>query len=109
MKFNWHHKRAFQVLLATVALDAVFGLLYALADHVHPLHGMYCAIGTATTVGCDVPPANGPAYVLSTVMMLTVVPLFAAVFSFFTSGLTADHVDAKTDRQTAEIKEHVRP
>jgi HAMP domain-containing protein len=71
------------------------------------LHGLYCAIGTATTVGCDIPPATGPAYVLTVAMMVTVVPLFAAVFSFFTSGLTAGHVDALTDQQTRAITGHV--
>lgn len=105
---NWHHKRALQVLAATFGLDGVLGVLYGLADHVHALHGVYCALGTATTVGCDIPPANGYAYVLSAVMMLTVVPLFAAVFSFFTSGLTADHVDVKTETQTTELKQHLR-
>lgn len=107
MKINSHHKRALQVLGATVTLDVILGVLYGLADHVHVLHGMYCAIGTATTVGCDIPPVNGYAYVLSVVMMLTVVPLFASCFSFFTSGLTADHVDAKTENQTTELKQHL--
>ncbi|HEY1700878.1 MAG TPA: hypothetical protein VGG75_14300 [Trebonia sp.] len=104
---NVHHQRALLVLVLTLALDVALGVLYGLADHVHVLHGMYCALGTATTVGCDILPANGFAYVLSAVMMVTVVPLFASVFAFFTSGLTADHVDTLTDKQTQDIKEHV--
>jgi hypothetical protein len=104
---NVHHKRAVIALLITIVLDVVFGALYGLADHIGVAHGLYCATGTATSVGCDVLPANGPAYVLSTLMMLTILPLFAAIFAFFTSGLTADHVDRKTDKQTDEIKEHL--
>lgn len=107
MKDNWHHKRAVQILALTVSLDAIFGVLYSFAERIPALHGMYCALGTATTVGCDIPPDNGFGYVLEVAMMLTVVPLFAAVFSFFTSGLTSDHVEKLTDAQTQQIKDHV--
>lgn len=107
MRWNAHHKKATQVLIATVALDAALGVAYGMADDIHWAHGMYCALGTATTVGCDVPPATGAGYVLSAIMMLTVVPLFAAVFSFFTSGLTVDHVDTATQKQTDDLKAHV--
>lgn len=100
---NKHHQRALKVLAVTMLLDVILGILYAVAENIHVLHGMYCAVGTATTVGCDIPPDNGFSYVLSAVMMLTVVPLFAAVFSFFTSGLTADHVDARHK----QMKEHI--
>ena len=107
MNFNRHHRRALKVLAVTVVLDVILGVLYGVAEHVHVLHGLYCAIGTATTVGCDIPPDNGPAYVLTVIMMLTVVPLWGATFSYFTSGLTSDHVDAAASGQTAELKEHV--
>ncbi|HVT98448.1 MAG TPA: hypothetical protein VHE33_13175 [Acidobacteriaceae bacterium] len=100
---NLHHRRAAAVLVVTAVLDVALGVLYGLAERIHILHGMYCAVATATTVGCDIPPDNGFSYVLSAVMMLTVVPLFAAVFSFFTSGLTADHVDTRHE----QIKEHL--
>lgn len=89
-----HHRRALQVLGATVALDIILGFLYAWQDGIPALHGLYCAVGTATTVGCDAGPATAGAYVVSAIMMVTVVPLFGSVFSFFTTGLTADHVDA---------------
>lgn len=104
---NTQHKRALRLLGVTVLLDSVFGILYGMADHIGVLHGLYCSTGTATSVGCDVLPANGPAYVLSFLMMLSILPLFAAVFSFFTTGLTVAHIDVKTDKQTAEIKEHL--
>lgn len=106
---NLHHKRALTVLALTVVLDVVLGILYSTANHIPALHGLYCALGTATTVGCDITPVTGFAYVLSAVMMVTVVPLFASVFAFFTSGLTADHVDKVTEVQTSQIKEHLSP
>lgn len=104
---NRQHRRALVVLCATVLLDAVLGTLYGLVDHIGVAHGLYCSTGIATTVGCDVVPVNGPAYVLSTLMMLTIVPLFSSMFSLFTSGLIASHVDDKTDKQTQALKEHV--
>lgn len=115
---NWHHTRALQVLVATLALDIALGILIAVADHVPLWHGVYCAIGTATTVGCDIAPKSGYSYAIFALMMLTIVPLFTAIFSFFTSGLTADHIEGTTekqtkhvetltDRQTTELKEHI--
>jgi hypothetical protein len=95
MTLNRHHRRAFRVLAATVALDIVLGVVYGETDNISVLHGLYCAIGTATTVGCDITPRTAGGYITSAVMMLSVVPLFAAVFSFFTTGLTADHVDKR--------------
>jgi hypothetical protein len=104
---NRQHRRALVVLGATVLLDGILGVSYGLTDHIGVAHGLYCSTGIATTVGCDVVPANGPSYVLSTLMMLTIVPLFSSMFSLFTSGLVASHVDTKTDRQTQDLKEHV--
>ncbi|HEY2088619.1 MAG TPA: hypothetical protein VGH54_21690 [Mycobacterium sp.] len=92
---NAHHKRALYALTITLLLDVILGVLYGQADRIPVAHGLYCALGTATTVGCDTGPATTAAYALSALMMLTVVPLFGAVFSFFTTGLTADHLDQK--------------
>jgi len=92
---NIHHKRALQVLGATAALDAALGVGYGLADRIGIAHGLYCATGTATTVGCDVAPRGWLAYAISAAMMLTIVPLLTGSFSFFTTGLTADHIDAR--------------
>lgn len=104
---NRHHRRALVILGFTVLLDVIFGILYGLDDHIGIWHGLYCATGTATSLGCDVLPADGTAYVLSTLMMLTILPLFAAIFSLFTSGLVASHVDTKTDKQTRDLKDHI--
>lgn len=98
-----HHKRALRVLLATAALDVALGAAFGYVTHVGFWHGLYCATGTATTVGCDVAPQGWLPHLLSAVMMLTVAPLLASVFSFFTTGLTADHIDVRHE----ELKDHV--
>lgn len=90
-----HHRRGVAVLTVTLAVDAALGIAYSRVDGTPLAHGLYCALGTATTVGCDIAPRTPAAYAFSAVMMMTVVPLFAAVFSFFTTGLTADHVDKR--------------
>lgn len=115
---NVHHKRALAVLAAVTLLDVVSGVILAVIDHVPAWHGVYCTIGTTTTVGCDLPLHGGAAYAMSTVAMVLFVPLWATAFSFFTTGLTADHVEVITvkqtdtvaritEKQTAELKEHV--
>lgn len=117
---NLHHKRAVIVLVAVTLLDVVAGLALAAIDHVPAWHGVYCTVGTTTTVGCDLPLHGGLAYGISSVAMVLFVPLWATAFSFFTTGLTADHVNSLTDRQTEtvakltedqtrEIKEHLGP
>lgn len=103
MSLNVQHRRAYQVLGATVALDVVLGTLFGVADHIGVAHGLYCATGFATTDGCDVTPHGWPAYALGTVMMLTMIPLVGVVWAFVTSGITADHVDKRHD----QMKDHV--
>jgi hypothetical protein len=103
VSLNVHHRRGLAVLTVTLALDAGLGISYARLDRIPLAHGLYCALGTATTVGCDIAPRNPAAYAFSALMMLTVVPLFAAVFSFFTTGLTADHVDKRHKQMTEHV------
>jgi hypothetical protein len=97
-----HHRRALVVIAAAVVLDAVLGLLFAAAEHVPPAHGLYCGLANAVTVGCDIAPRSVAGYVVSALECALVVPLFAATFSLFTSGLTSTHVAASEKR----IKEH---
>jgi len=93
MRVNVHHRRAAFVLGTTIVLDLALGVGYGSVNGIGIGHGIYCATGTATTVGCDIAPHGWLAYLLSTMMMVTIVPLFASVFAFFTTGLTADHID----------------
>lgn len=101
------HKRAFRVLIATVTLNVAFGLAYSASEHIAVWKGLYCALGTSTTVGCDVLPDNPAGYWLIAAMMVTVVPLLASVFSFFTTELTAGHVDARHEELKASMVTHV--
>jgi hypothetical protein len=107
LPLNPHHKRAIGVLAVTAVLDVILGTLYGIDDHIGVWHGLYCATGTATSLGCDVLPADGAGYVLSFLMMLTILPLFTAIFSLFTTGLMASHVDTRTEQQTDALKGHV--
>lgn len=92
---NGHHVRALQLLGLTGALVLVFGALMGLAEHVSTWHGIYCTTGFATTAGCDLPMRTWQDYLLGEASMLLMVPLLTAVFSFFTTGLTASHVDKR--------------
>jgi|SRR5277367_1096247 len=101
---NVHKQQAVKVLILAVVLDVCLGVAYAFANSISLGQGLYYATGVATTSG------NSPAvphgwlpYVLSALMMLTVIPLFAATFSLVTTGLTADHVD----KRHREMKIHV--
>lgn len=104
---NKHLRRAALLLASVVTADVIAGFIVAVAEHVPAWHGIYCTVGLTTTDGCDIPFHSGATYAVATIAMILFVPLWGAVFSFFTSGLTASHVDAKTDRQTQDLKEHV--
>lgn len=98
-----HHRIALAVIAAALGLDALFGLLFAAAEHIAVWHGLYCALANAVTVGGDVAPTTPGGYVVNAGECLLVVPLFAATFSLFTSGLTAGHVR----RAEVRLKQHV--
>ena len=100
---NVHHKRALMLLGVTAALDIVLGIAYGHAMRIGEFHGIYCATGMADTEGCDVVPVGIAAYWLAFGMQLTMIPLFGSVLAFFTTGLTADHIDMRHD----ELKERL--
>lgn len=96
MALNGHHRTAVRVLAIAVIADVVLGIAFSFADHVSIGDGLYFATVTATTVGYgDILPHGWLPHVLAVVIMLTVIPLFASVFSLLTTGWTADHVDAR--------------
>ena len=95
MTLNMHHKKALGVLGVTAISDAILGCLFGKADHIGVAHGLYCATGFATTDGCDVTPHGWAAYLLGTVMMLTLIPLVGVIWAFVTTGITADHIDRR--------------
>lgn len=104
------------VLGLSVALDVVFGFLFAVTEHVSAWIGLYWATTTASTVGYgDVTPRGWAPHLIAVAVMLTVIPLFSAVFSLLTTGLTKKHVDRRheelkkhIDLKHAEMREHVK-
>lgn len=98
-----HHRIALIVIAAALILDAACGLAFAGFQHIPAWHGLYDALANAVTLGGDVSPATPGAYAVNAVECLLIVPLFAAVFSLFTSGLTAQHVRKSESRIRAHI------
>jgi voltage-gated potassium channel Kch len=98
------HRRAMVTIAAAAVLDTGLGSAFADVEHVSEPHGLYWALTTATTVGYgDIAPHTAAGHWIAALVMLTVVPLFAAAFSLFTSGLTEVHVAASRDLLTAHV------
>ena len=86
-----HHGYALITITTALILDFVLGWAYGGLEGIPHAHGLYCALANAVTVGCDVAPRRTAGYVINTVEFLTIVPLFAATLSLFTSGLASVH------------------
>jgi hypothetical protein len=86
------------------------GWLLSLAWHISLGHGLYCAVGVATTEGCDTGPTSAAGRLVAVGVILVAVPLLAAVFALLTghhaarraSGWVHEHVSATEKRLTAE-------
>lgn len=99
-----HHRMALLTIAAAAVLDIACGLGFAAAEHVSVAAGLYWAVGTATTTGyADVSPKTAPGHFVSVLAMLSVIPLFSAAFSLFTSGLMAAHVS----RAEKRLRDHI--
>jgi hypothetical protein len=97
-------RRALVVLGLSLALDFVFGIWFAAVEHISAWNGLYFATTTASTVGYgDITPQGWRGHLLAVAIMLTVIPLFSAVFSLLTTALTTKHVDLRH----AELKRHI--
>lgn len=103
-----HHNLALITIGAAVLLDTGLGLAFGAADHVSLPDGLYFATTTATTVGYGDITAHGwLPHVLAVLIMVTVIPLFGATFSLFTSGLAALHVDRAEHRIKAHVNQEL--
>ena len=103
-----HHKRALACLAAAAASDVAFGTAFALASRVSIPDGLWFATVTGTTVGYgDITPRGWLPHLIATGALLTIIPLFAAAFSFLTSGLasadTREHVDARLAEHAEDV------
>lgn len=84
-------------LLIAAAAGCVLagGILIAVTWHVPFGHGLYCSLGTAATVGCDVLPRSGAGEITAVLVMLTAIPLLAAAFAQLHLDKVREHVDKK--------------
>ena len=88
-----NRKLAYVTIATAGCLDLIAGIGFAAAEHISDGSGLYWAVTTATTVGYgDVTPHNALGKWIAVLVMLTVIPLFAATFSLFTTLMTTDHV-----------------
>lgn len=108
MSLNVHHKRAAAVITVAAALDVALGAAFGTADHIGIGNGLYFATSVATTSG-NSPffPHGWMAYTLAVAMHVTMIPLWLAAFSLFTSGLTSGQVRAHVQGSESRIKQHV--
>ncbi len=88
------HRRHVAILLTIVLISVLGGgALFARADHVAFTAGVYWAITTATTVGYgDVTPQNPVSRLIAVAVMLTAIPLLAAVFALLTGSAAANGI-----------------
>lgn len=83
---------ALLVIAAAAVLDAAAGCWFAAVEGLPVTSGLCYSLGIATTSGSSVPASGGMARLITALMQVTIIPLFGATFSLFTSGLSALHI-----------------
>jgi voltage-gated potassium channel len=85
--------KAFALLAAAVVILLVGAALFSLTQHISIGVALYWAITTATTVGYgDVTPHNTAGRIIASCVMLTTIPLVAAVFAMVAGEAVAGHI-----------------
>ena len=85
-----HRQFVASLLLTAIACVVIGAWLFALTQKLPFTTGLYWAVTTATTVGYgDVTPHNAVGRVIASAVMLTSIPLLAAVFALVTGGAAA--------------------
>ena len=106
-----NRRAAIYTIVAAVGFDFVGALWFASVEHLSVATGLYWSVTTATTVGYgDITPHSHTGRLIAALVMLTVIPLFAATFSLLTTALTTSHVSKLHDEALAHIrhiKEHL--
>lgn len=98
------HKLAVRVIIVTAIIDLIIGIVFSLITPGLPLwHGLYCSLADGVTRGGDCPLTSTRQYLLSAIEDFTVVPLFAATFSLFTSSLTEQHARLREHRMMQHV------
>lgn len=98
-------KAAGTTIAAAITFDVIGAFWFAASEHISVATGLYWSVTTATTVGYgDVTPHTHTGRLVAGLVMLTVIPLFAATFSLLTTSMTSMHVS----RLHAEAMAHIR-
>jgi voltage-gated potassium channel len=86
-----HHRKHIAILLASAAGCVLAGAgAFAATQQLPFSTGLYWAVTTATTVGYgDVTPRNAAGRVIASLVMLTTIPLLAAVFALASGDVAA--------------------
>jgi voltage-gated potassium channel len=85
-----HRQFVASLIVTAIACVLIGAWLFALTQNLPFTTGLYWAVTTATTVGYgDVTPHNGVGRVIASAVMLTTIPLLAAVFALVTGGAAA--------------------
>jgi len=86
-------RQAFPLIALAVVFTLGGGVLFAVAEHYSIGTGIYFAITTATTVGYgDVTPHNAIGRVIAVGIMLTTIPLLAAVFALWAGAVASEKI-----------------
>jgi voltage-gated potassium channel Kch len=106
------NRRAALITIASaVAFDLIGAVWFAAVENISVATGLYWSVTTATTVGYgDITPHTHTGRVIAVLVMLTVIPLFAATFSLLTTSLTSMHVSrlhAEAIAHIHHLKEHL--
>lgn len=106
------NRRAALITIAcAVAFDVIGAIWFAAVENISVASGLYWSVTTATTVGYgDITPHSHTGRLIATLVMLTVIPLFAATFSLLTTSLTSLHVSklhAEAIAHIHHLKEHL--
>jgi hypothetical protein len=92
--------------LAAAAIAAGGGFL-ARTMHLPYGHAVYCAIGTAATVGCDAAPADGGARLASSAVIVVCVPLFALAYGSLSSAHLRKHMGLHMRATVKQVKDEL--
>lgn len=106
-----NRRAALLTIACAVAFDLIGAIWFAAVENLPVATGLYWSVTTATTVGYgDISPHTHTGRVIAVLVMLTVIPLFAATFSLLTTSLTTMHASKLHDEAMAHLhhlKEHL--
>ena len=104
-------RAALATITAAVSFDLIGAIWFAAVENISVATGLYWSVTTATTVGYgDITPNTHTGRLIAALVMLTVIPLFAATFSLLTTSLTTMHVSklhAEALAHIRHLKEHL--